>query len=98
MTTQHNLSRSSILAGSIVHRLTLAAARLVALRHELQTHETEDGTAEPCIYAMPLAGSPWWMVDAWSDGDCLHLQALGWTGEVHYKAARTHQKAPDSAA
>lgn len=84
----------SSLAGSLVHRLTHTAAWVLSQFRELNhQHLTPDecekrglpeGSTEPHIYCWPLANGRWWRFDAWSDGDCLHIDALGWTGEVHY--------------
>jgi hypothetical protein len=94
MTTQLTLSRAALLAGSIVNRMTHAAAWLLSLRHELKHHELPwweceklglpEGSTIPAIHCMPVGGSPWWRFDVWTDGDCLHLRALGWWGEAHY--------------
>lgn len=92
----------SLLAGSIVRRLTHAAAWVLGHFRELQVyHFTPDecdaqglpeGTTVPHIYAGPLVGACWWHIDIWADGDCLNIRALGWWGEVHYipKAAPGH--------
>lgn len=67
----------------------------VSLRHPLQTRTMSDsecaaeglpfGTEEECSFAMPMAGSPWWHVDAWDDGECFNLRVLGWSVEVYHQ-------------
>lgn len=75
--------------------LTRACTWAVGLRYELKTYTWREdeceaaglplGTEEVCAYAVPLGGAQWWRVDAWDDGDCFHLWALGWALEVHHK-------------
>lgn len=106
MTTQPTLSRAALVAGSIVTRLTHAAAWLLSFRRELQRHELKwweseamglpEGSTIPAVHCFPVTGSPWWRVDVWSDGDCLHIDALGWTGEVHYIPKGRQQEATAS--
>ena len=96
MATQPRLFRTAILAGSIVHRLTHAAAWALGHFRELQRHEVEDGSTVPAIRSMPVAGSQWGRLDALTDGDCLHLKGLSWWAEVHYHS-RTHEAAPGCA-
>jgi hypothetical protein len=91
MATQPLLSRTAILAGSIVHRLTHAAAWAVG-----HVRELEGGSTVPAIHCMPVAGSQWWRFDALTDGDCLHLKSLSWWAEVHYHSG-THEAAPGCA-
>jgi hypothetical protein len=96
MATPPILSRTAILAGSIVHRLTHAAAWTLRHVRELQRHELEDGSTVPAIHGMPVAGSQWGRFDALTDGDCLPLKSLSWWAEVHYHS-RTHEAAPGCA-
>jgi hypothetical protein len=95
-------SRSALLAGSIIHRLTHTAAWVLGHFRELQVYHLSpaeceaqglpEGSTEPHIYVQPLGNTRWWHFDAWTDGDCLHLRALGWWAEVHYipKATTGH--------
>jgi hypothetical protein len=96
MATRPLLSRTAILAGSIVHRLTHAAAWALGHFRELQRLELEDGSTFPAIRCMPAAGSQWWSFDALTDGDCLHLKGLSWWAEVHYHS-RMYEEAPGCA-
>lgn len=94
----------SLLAGSIVHRITHAAAWVLSHFRKLNDHhltpeECEaqglpEGATEPHIYVQPIACARWWHIDAWTDGDCLHLRALGWWGEVHYHPKASGSEAP----
>lgn len=45
-----------------------------------------EGATEPCIYAFPLANGQAGRWDAWDDGECFHVDALGWTLEVYHEA------------
>lgn len=78
-----------------VRAITRACTWAVGLRHTLKTYTLTDdeceaagiplGSSEVCAYAFPLVGAQWWRVDAWSDGDCFQLRALGWAVEVHHE-------------
>lgn len=78
-----------------VRALTRACTWAVGLRYTLKTTELSDdeceaeglplGTSEVCAYAYPLVGAQWWRVDAWDDGECFQLRALGWAVEVHHE-------------
>lgn len=80
---------------SAVRAITRACTWAVGLRHTLKTYTLTDdeceaagiplGSSEVCAYAFPLVGAQWWRVDAWSDGDCFQLRALGWAVEVHHE-------------
>jgi hypothetical protein len=96
MATQSLLSHIATLAGSIVHRLTHAAAWAVGHFRELQRQELEDGPTVAAVRCMPVAGSQWWRFDALTDGDGLHLEDSSWWAQVHYHS-RTHEEAPGCA-
>lgn len=79
-----------------VGALLEACTWLVGLRRAVKLRTLSDaecesgglplGSVEQCAYAFPLAGLQRWRVDAWDDGECLHIQALGWSLEVHHEA------------
>jgi len=78
-----------------VRAITRACTWAVGLRHTLKTYTLTDdeceseglplGSSEVCAYAIPLVGAQWWRLDAWNDGDCFQLRALGWSVEVHHE-------------
>jgi hypothetical protein len=87
-----NTTRTARTAWAILGALTWA----VGLRHDVKRYSltvdeceaggVPEGSTEPCAWAVPLGGSPWWTLDLWSDGDCIHARVLGWALEVHYEA------------
>ncbi|NML15595.1 hypothetical protein [Azohydromonas caseinilytica] len=90
------------LADSIVYRVTTAAAWTLShfrdlAHHELTAWECEkqglpEGSKVPHIYINRMPNAPWWRFDAWSDGDCFHIRALGRWSEIHY-IPKGHQEA-----
>lgn len=78
-----------------VRAITRACTWAVGLRHQLKTYALSDdeceaaglplGSSEAAAYAFPLVVAQWWRVDAWSEGDCFQLWALGWAVEVHHE-------------
>lgn len=75
--------------------ITRACTWAVGLRRPVKVHHLSDsecdsegvpyGTTELAAYAFPLTGALWWRVDAWNDGDCFQLRALGWSIQVFYE-------------
>lgn len=78
-----------------VRAITRACTWTVGLRHTLKTYTLTDdeceaagiplGSSEVWAYAFPLVGAQGWRADAWSDGDCFQLRALGWAMEAHHE-------------
>lgn len=95
------MTSSTFTTSAPVRAAVLAITRgctwAVGLRHPVKVYHLSDsecdsegegvpyGTTEPAAYAFPLTGAQWWRVDAWDDGDCFQLRALGWSIEVHHQ-------------
>jgi hypothetical protein len=73
--------------------LTIGQGRRVKMRTlsdwECEEQGLPEGTTEPCVYAFPIANGQPGRWDAWDDGECFHVDALGWTLEVHHEARST---------